>query len=509
MFPDRDFDRTQKEPWNGPELVQDLQLDTVFKTMAAGNDVFHDMARMAMLSGPNNGSDIVLYRQAVLSDCLQNPALVKSLYALAVDAVDGAGRCSWGMGVSSYPPSILAGAVETLQMFLGALAKLRNTADEHAGKFESPGFTELFARIKREISDEYLDEIDAHLKELRFRGGVLIGARLGRGNKGANYVLRQPNRKKGWLRRVFGNTSVGYTFRIGDRDEAGRRALGELNSRGVNLVANAAAQSVEHILGFFVMLQAELAFYLGCVNLRDRLTEIGEPVCFPVPAPAGERRLVADGLYDLSLALAMGQPVVANDINADNRSVVIVTGANKGGKTTFLRSVGLAQTMMQCGMFVPARSFSANLCAGLYTHFKRKEDVSMESGKLDEELNRMSAIADHLTADSMVLFNEAFAATNEREGAEIAREIVTALSERRVNVFFVSHLHQFTHGLYEKRTGDALFLRAEREADGTRTYKLIEGEPLETSYGEDLYQRIFVAGEDRERDTPLGLEPSS
>ena len=159
-------------------------------------------------------------------------------------------------------------------------------------------------------------------------------------------------------------------------------------------------------------------------------------------------------------------------------------------------------------MFVPARSFSANLCAGLYTHFKRKEDVSMESGKLDEELSRMSEIANHLTANSMVLFNEAFAATNEREGSEIAREIVTALSERRVKVFFVSHLHQFTRGLHEKRTGDTLFLRAEREADGTRTYKLIEGEPLETSYGEDLYQRIFVAGEGRERNGSRTLERS-
>ncbi len=508
MFPDRDFDRAQKEPWNGPELVQDLQLDIVLKTMASGNEVFHDVARSALLSGLDVGPDILLYRQAVLKDCLQNPALVKSLYALAVDAVDAAGTSSWGASVSSYPPSILAGAVETLQMFLGVLAKLRSMADEHAGQFASPGFSELFARIKGEISDDYLAEIDDHLKELRFRGGVLIGARLGRGNKGANYVLRKPNRKKGWVRRVFGNLSVGYTFRIGDRDEAGRRALGELNSRGVNLVANAAAQSAEHILRFFFMLQTELAFYLGCVNLRDRLAEIGEPVCFPVPAPAGERRLSVEGLYDLSLTLAMGQPVVANDVNADGRNLIIVTGANKGGKTTFLRSIGLAQTMMQCGMFVPARSFSASLCTGLFTHFKRKEDVSMESGKLDEELSRMSEIADHLTPNSMVLFNEAFAATNEREGSEIAREIVTALSEKRVKVFFVSHLHQFTHGLYEKGSGEALFLRAERETDGTRTYRLIQGEPLQTSYGEDLYQKIFVGNGSRERNGSRALGPS-
>jgi DNA mismatch repair ATPase MutS len=190
----------------------------------------------------------------------------------------------------------------------------------------------------------------------------------------------------------------------------------------------------------------------------------------------------------------MGQQVVANDINADNRSLIIVTGANKGGKTTFLRSVGLSQMMMHCGMFVPARSFSANLCSGLFTHFKRKEDVSMESGKLDDELNRMSQIADHLSANSLVLLNEAFAATNEREGSEIARQIVSALSERQVKLIFVSHLYQFAHGLYQERTNGTLFLCAERKTDGTRTYRLIEGEPLDTSYGVDLYNRIFVDG---------------
>ena len=219
---------------------------------------------------------------------------------------------------------------------------------------------------------------------------------------------------------------------------------------------------------------------------------MGEKTCFPVPVTPDRRTMSCEGLYDVSLALSMGEQVVANDISADGKNVVIVTGANKGGKTTFLRSIGLSQMMMHCGMFVPASSFSANLCTGLYTHFKRKEDVTMESGKLDDELNRMSHIADHLSADCLVLLNEAFAATNVREGSEIARQIVTALSERQVEVFYVSHLYQFVQELYDRRTDEIMFLRAERKTDGTRTYRLIEGEPLDTGYGLDLYNRIFT-----------------
>ena len=115
----------------------------------------------------------------------------------------------------------------------------------------------------------------------------------------------------------------------------------------------------------------------------------------------------------------------------------------------------------------------------------------MESGKLDEELRRMSGIADKITPNSMVLFNESFAATNEREGSEIARQIVRALTEKRVKVFFVTHLYDFAYGYFSRPTKNALFLRAERQANAERTFKLIEGEPLNTSYGEDLYKNIF------------------
>jgi DNA mismatch repair ATPase MutS len=310
--------------------------------------------------------------------------------------------------------------------------------------------------------------------------------------------LCKPQEQKKWYERVFGKRPKEYTFRINDQDEIAVRKLGEFRNRGVNSVANAAAQSVEHILNFLIMLRTELAFYLGCVNLNDHLDKIGATTCLPVPVTADTRKLSCEGLYDVSLALSMGERVVANDINADNKNLIIVTGANKGGKTTFLRSIGLSQMMMHCGMFVPASYFSANLCTGLFTHFKRREDILMESGKLDDELNRMSQIADHLTADSLVLLNEAFAATNVREGSEIARQIVAALSERKIKVYFVSHLYQFVQELFEERTDDISFLLAERKTDGTRTYKLIEGEPLDTGYGLDLYNSIF---DDRGQET--------
>ncbi|MFZ0091860.1 MAG: hypothetical protein WAL63_20325 [Solirubrobacteraceae bacterium] len=147
--------------------------------------------------------------------------------------------------------------------------------------------------------------------------------------------------------------------------------------------------------------------------------------------------------------------------------------------------------MAQCGMFAAAESLCVNVADGLFTHYRREEDETMESGKLDEELHRMSHIADFIGPNCMLLCNESFAATNEREGSEIARQVLNALLEQGVKVLFVTHMFDLATSFYGRGLGSALFLRAGRGDDGERTFKLVVGEPLPTSYGEDSYRRVF------------------
>jgi DNA mismatch repair ATPase MutS len=95
----------------------------------------------------------------------------------------------------------------------------------------------------------------------------------------------------------------------------------------------------------------------------------------------------------------------------------------------------------------------------------------------------------------MLLCNESFAATNESEGSEIAREIVRPLTEGGVRVLFVTHLYELAHSFYREAAETTLFLRAERAEDGRRSFRLPPGEPLPTSFGEDVYRRVFDGAE--------------
>ncbi len=378
-----------------------------------------------------------------------------------------------------------------LEILVGVLRRLRQLTDEHAADFRSEGLVQLCATLAAELEDGYLEAVERHLEGLKFRGGLLMSARLGKGGRGADHVVRTP-RVQRFIERITTATGRGgYTFRIAERDESGLRALGELRGRGIHPVATALAQSTDHILSFFDALRAELGFYLACVNVHDRLTGLGGPTCFPAPGPPGTSDLTARDLYDVPLSLHLDGRAVGNDVDAEGRALVMITGANQGGKSTFLRSVGVAQLMMECGMFVAAASFAAGISAGVFTHHRREEDAQMESGKLDEELSRMSAIADTIGPGCVLLCNESFSATNEREGAEIARQVVRALVERGVRVLFVTHLYDLAHGFSVDPPAPALFLRAQRASAGERTFKLVEGEPLPTSYGEDSYRRVF------------------
>lgn len=481
-------------PTSDNVLAQDLELDTLWNAMAAGDEFLLETARRAVLSSLSDPEGIE-YRQGVLADCLAQPAVVRQIYGLAMEALENDERQAGTPWHTDRPDSILRRSVQILALQVDVLRRLRQIAEEQAPTFRSEGFTRFFAMLKSELADDYLQTVERHLRELEFKRGVLESAEPAKGNKARRYTVHKSPQRRWTERLPFGKRSSSYSFTIPDRDEGGFRALEEIRAKGINHVANALAQSADHVKSFFSMLRLELAFYVGCLNLHERLHEKGEPTCLPTPLPAGQLALAAHGIHDVCLTLHLEDRVVGNDVDADAKSLVMITGANQGGKSTLLRSLGLAHLMMQSGMFVGAQSFRASVCAGVFTHYKREEDATMERGKLDEELGRMSAIADQITPHSILLCNESFASTNEREGSEIARQVVRAMLDKQIRVVFVTHMYDLAHRFHAQQLDTALFLRAERQPDGRRTFKLLEQVPLPTSYGEDSYRRIFGAAE--------------
>jgi DNA mismatch repair ATPase MutS len=483
MFRNKDFDVEAKSYLDKEALTSDLGLERILSTMAQGDEIIYEVCNTTLFC-PLQSIGEIHYRQENLRDALQNPDTVRQLYEITVETEKRVKK-SWYWLSSIYLTSIFSNAVGLLKIYIEMLRELRAVADSKLSGFQSEGFRNLLTMIQRELDDDYFIKVQTLLNELKDNDGMLISAKLGNYLQGVDYVLRRKNRKGFWLRWTFAPS-----FTVPPRDDAGAVDLEKRRERAINEAANALAQAAEHLKSFFAILRRELAFYVGCLNLADSLRALHMPICIPNVLPIERQDRLWHKLYDVSLALTKNEPVVGNDLETVDKRLYIITGPNQGGKTTFLRSIGQAQLMMQCGMFVGAESFSAPIRNGVFTHFKKEEDAGMKSGKLDEELSRMNGLVNHLKPGSLMLFNESFSATNEREGSEICRQITRALIDSNVEVFSVTHLYTYASAFLNDP--NTQFLKAQRLENGERTFRIIPGEPMQTAFGVDLYWKIFT-----------------
>ncbi|MET3036873.1 hypothetical protein ABXT08_12260 [Chryseobacterium sp. NRRL B-14859] len=491
LYPDNDFNRDADLVWNAETLIKDLELQVLFKAMSNENEIISNIIPKVLLNEKSNDQSIILYRQQILKDCLANREVITLLFDLSLQAIESK-KSSWYGVFINHPTSLLHSSVALLEISMDYLNQFRDLAVLHIQKFKSEGMVKFFQLLIEKLPDEYLKNVEENLKSLKLYGRIHSSVRLGYANKGTDYVLQKNTpKKRSWWNWLFPEKIEGYYFEINPRDISACNALSRINDQTVNETANLLAQANDQITIFFSLIRDELAFYLGCIQLSDKLQELKMPAAFPEPLPESSDMFNVENLYDPCLALTSGHSVIGNDIEGKGKDIFIITGANRGGKSTFLRSVGIAHLMMQSGMFVGASRFSANTVRQVFTHFKKEEDKTMSSGKFDEELYRMNDIVCHLRKGSLVLFNESFAATNEREGSEVATQIITALQLNEIKVFYVTHLYDFVLGLYQKQLPNTEFLQAVRQQEGGKTGKLSVGYPLPTSFAEDLYHKIF------------------
>ncbi|MGN6446102.1 MutS-related protein [Amnibacterium sp.] len=484
---DRDLDLDATVPPGVADTERDLELPRLWDAMADGDDFLRDVARAVVLH-PLGSAQEVGYRQDALADCLRAPEQVAELYDFALRAqLAGRDDLLFGLGRTS-PDALLRRSVRILQKLLPLLAELRQWTQANATTFPSAAFQRFFRGLAADLPDEYLADLEHLLRRLELRQGLLLSAAIGPLGAVTGTTIRTPrDENRHLLSRVpLARPVASYT--IPERDQAGFDALSELEDRALDGIANAAAQALDHVLGFFAAVRREVAFFLGAINLTRRLRELSVAQARPEVQDGGP--LEAHGLVDPCLALRASTAPVGNDLALPGDALLVITGANRGGKSTFLRALGVAQLMAQAGLPTAADSLRIPCVGAVLTHWSREEDDALEHGKLDEELDRMARLAEQLRPGDLLLSNESFSSTNESEGSDIGEQVMTALLDAGVQVRLVTHLFDLASRLRADRP-DAVFLRAPRSVDGEATFRLERGDPRPTSFGVDLFDRTF------------------
>ena len=242
----------------------------------------------------------------------------------------------------------------------------------------------------------------------------------------------------------------------------------------------------------------QFIYYIRCAEFISRLMEKGCTFCEAQPENAGVASMSAKGFYNLKLAMNMENvsEIVPNDLTFDKKhTVYILTGANRGGKTTITQAVGQLFVLAQGGLFVPAESFRYVPCDCIYTHFPADEDKTMNLGRLGEECVRFKEMFSAATDRSLLLLNETFSTTSFEEGYYIARDSVKALLTKAVRTIYNTHMHKLGEDADEftrESTGAGAASLIMRTEDGKRSFKVALAEPEGSSYAKDIAEKYGV-----------------
>jgi DNA mismatch repair ATPase MutS len=266
-------------------------------------------------------------------------------------------------------------------------------------------------------------------------------------------------------------------------------------------VARALTRYVKTGSGWLANLEYEFAFFIAATRLMQRLSRQGIPVCQPEIAPVEDRITMIDGLVNPLLAIRGGNTPVASGAHfgADGR-IAILTGPNSGGKTTYLRSVGLAHMLFQAGLFVPAQSARLSPVDAILTHFPALE--TRQQGRLAEEAVRLRGMFQHMTQHSLVLLNETFSSTSSGEAMYLAQDVLCALRAIGVRAVFATHLIELAEHIPEMEaavSGDSRLislvagLRLNDDGQAAPTFEIAPGLPLGRSYAQEIARRNGIS----------------
>lgn len=455
-----------------------------------------------LISVPEPDAENIVWRRDILDDFLSNPALFDDLRAILGihdEISKGMRNAARGGGSAVVSKKELTG--RDSQIF-----KMRSYAEcivrtiemyEEAAKIIKPRrlTSEAFCKIKdlvnREIRKDETMQLKALAKELSesitLDTSFIISMDLNKYFCVENVEMLELdsnpyNYKDPKKRETFDSQSKIEYIGFDDIDDGQLRLLVE---KSIARLCHQMEHIVSELKRPFEKIGRGIYFYRFAIGLDNKLRELGLPCCLPSIDREDRRRFECSSACDLWLALNMkkndrycrpGDSIVPNDLYlGPNDGSLVITGKNNAGKTVFLRTIGIIQTLAQAGLPVPAETCYISPVHGLYAYFTA---MDTGNGRFEDEVKSISSMLDIVKEGDLVLLNEAFQSTAYDEAADVLCNVLAFSAAEGFRCVSVTHLPEIKEKMRALEAEFRLpfrakFAEAAVDADGNATHKIV------------------------------------
>jgi DNA mismatch repair ATPase MutS len=431
-----------------PDCLSDLNLDQLIETVTGPKQ---DYTLKPYFWSPLEDTEAIRYRQEVMKD-LERPSLLSRIKEFA-EKMSVVHRYLRMVEKLDYPYHRTGWILEGILLYTEAVETLCGALQHEP--IRSRGFLSFRGWLEKYFTSEEFQYLSAEARRLKeslasLRYCVLIDGgkvKVKRYEGEADYSMEVENTFEKFRQGQVESYLIKYPERTG---------MNHVEGKILELVAKLYPEPFAELDAFvssreqfldptLLAFEREIQFYISYLDLILELKQKGYPFCYPALSATDKDTLVREG-FDLTLAATLlkeGKVVVRNDFSLSGAErVLVVTGPNQGGKTTFARMVGQLHYLASLGLPVPGREARLFLVDRIFTHFERREEVATHRGKLEDDLLRIHAMLLQASPRSLFILNEIFTSTTLQDAVFLSKKIITQLLEKDALCVWVTFLDE-------------------------------------------------------------------
>ncbi|MDY6967736.1 MAG: hypothetical protein SVR08_03635 [Spirochaetota bacterium] len=487
-----EFDKVYFQTHN--TFFNDMNLDQLFKKYL----------KIEELENPNNHSiqdlffflpkrtDIVKFRQDILSDFIQK----QDLSYIIEDAINTLNKDLSMVSFSASKKGLLLPYSRLLKNYediLTGLIKTLNSAKSE-GLLQISGFLKQmkdhsYMEIWKEYDRRIEDEVPFFLSLTRRYDFTPISFSIFGFEKESAELSEKLKQNTDRFGKISSNDIKGsrletFELALSSRNHHIRIPLVDAIVQIMMQVFGNPFQGLEDHVRYTIAALNQLNYYRNAAALYFRLTSRGITCVFPKIQDMDYRQMKAIEVNNFLIEVEPGKELVSNDVECnDKKRINIITGSNYGGKSWYMKTIGLVQLMGQVGLFVPAKEAVISLVDHIYTHFPEKEGAGDIESRYSWELERAKRIFTYATPYSLVLFDEPCSGTAYKEGLLQTVTFIKVSSQISMTTFFTTHMHEIAEDIENNKDiytdCENLFVETEVTDQGPRyTYNVKQGRAI-------------------------------